>query len=178
MVAQPDRVGWWQRGGMVCLNIAPAHSRHWQIAVPPSFFSCRSLVSPPPPLREHPFLEAHVVVRIVQYVFPLRCMLCLRTRRKVIPEARRATERYGTRLGSLRESTMLPGAANCPPPAGAGFARTKSIAECRDADVELPILPSSLSRRSSIRWCWEREAGRGTLYSVGSDGRQGSSSFC
>lgn len=37
VVARPDRVGWWQRGGMVCLNIAPAHSRHWQIAVPPSF---------------------------------------------------------------------------------------------------------------------------------------------
>lgn len=141
---------------MVCLNIAPAHSRHWQIAVPPSF---------------GPNI---VVVRIVQDVFPLRRLLCLRTRRKVIPDARRATERYGTRVGSLRESTMLPGAANCPPPPAPASLVPKAVAECRDADVELPILPSSLSRRSSIM-CWEREAGRGTLYSVGSEGRHGSS---
>lgn len=140
----------------------------------PSFFSCRSLVPTLLPLTEHPFLEIHVVVRIVQYLFPLRRMLCLQTRRKVIPEARREAERYGTRLGSLRESTMLPGAANCPPPPAPASLVPKAVAECCDADVELSILPSSLSRRSSIR-CWEREAGRGTLYSVGSEGRQGPS---
>jgi hypothetical protein len=166
--------GWWlsqigwevaERGDGMLEYCASPQPPLADCRAPASFLVARWRVESPPSReqgRRHPFLETHVVVRIVQYGFPSRRMLCLPTRRKVIPETRRETERCGTRLGSLRENTMLSGAANCSPPAPASLV-PKANAEYGDADCELPTLPSSLSRSSSSR-CFEWEAGRGTLY--------------
>ena len=175
MVAQPDRVGGGSEGGMVCLNIAPPTAAIGRLPCPQLLFLSLVGVWSLPPSREErtwttpsipgdPCSGAHGVIR------PLFAMYV------VSPNSQKSHPRGPVRDGKVRHAAWesprehnAAGSGQLPaprhPPRLPSY--RKQMLNFAMPIFELPILPSSLSRRSSSR-CLEREAGWGTLYCVGS----------